>query len=263
MFGLKAAGASVVKAPKQHTSSPPARPSVQPPRPGLGAIGVGADAAKARPTTATAVTSRSGFGHVIPPREGQHVMGGGNATVGSGVRRTSATTHDSLDHDEHDFTTEDHDDEGGDHSHPHTTIGRGVGGGSAASGTEGHIMARLSTSNLLFTREWKQYYFVIQHGSLVMFKNKADYEYNPNIGGPANVKRRFPIEHNLRLLPIKAKDYGKGQILHNFMMEEVMDYGPKTLAKFGSTDRELVQLLWNQLKDMIMAKRRLIQPTHH
>ena len=32
------------------------------------------------------------------------------------------------------------------------------------------------------------------------------------------MKRRFPIEHNLRLLPIKAKDYGKGQVLHNFMV---------------------------------------------
>ena len=263
VFGLKAAGASVVKTTKQHTSSsPPARPSVQPPRPGFGALSASAsaDATKARPTTATATACR-GFGHVIPPREGQHMMGGGGGHADTGTRRTAAaaTAHDHHDHDDHDLTTEDHDDEG-EHPHAHGTGGRGA---AAGNGTEGHIMARLSTSNLLFTREWKQYYFVIQHGSLVMFKNKADYEYNPNIGGPASVKRRFPIEHNLRLLPIKAKDYGKGQVLHNFMMEEVMDYGPKTLAKFGSTDRELVQLLWNQLKDMIMAKRRLIQPTHH
>jgi hypothetical protein len=38
----------------------------------------------------------------------------------------------------------------------------------------------------------------------LVFKSKADYEYNPRLGGPATVKRRIPIEHNLRLLPIKV-----------------------------------------------------------
>ena len=108
-------------------------------------------------------------------------MGGGNAAT----RRPSATLDHDHDHDDLDLTTDDHDDapEGGGHAwgeHPHGTGVRGQGAG-AASGTEGHIMARLSTSNLLFTREWKQYYFVIQHGSLVMFKNKAGGQIYPII----------------------------------------------------------------------------------
>jgi hypothetical protein len=31
---------------------------------------------------------------------------------------------------------------------------------------------------------------------------------------------------------IKSKEYG-GQMLHNFMLEEIFDYGPVNVAKFG------------------------------
>jgi len=37
----------------------------------------------------------------------------------------------------------------------------------------------------------------------------------------------------------------------------------QTLAKFGSTDRELVQLMWNELKAIIMARRRQMAPAGH
>ena len=50
---------------------------------------------------------------------------------------------------------------------------------------------------------------------------RADYQYNPR-GSSASVKKRILITHNLRLLKIKTKDYGKGQTLHNFMLEEVI-----------------------------------------
>lgn len=55
--------------------------------------------------------------------------------------------------------------------------------------------------------------------SIVSFR--ADYQYNPR-GSSASVKKRILITHNLRLLKIKTKDYGKGQTLHNFMLEEVI-----------------------------------------
>jgi hypothetical protein len=37
----------------------------------------------------------------------------------------------------------------------------------------------------------------------------------------ASVKKKILITHNLRMLKIKTKEYGKGQTLHNFMLEEV------------------------------------------
>ena len=58
------------------------------------------------------------------------------------------------------------------------------------------------------------------HWFISLFAFRADYQYNPR-GSSASVKKRILITHNLRLLKIKTKDYGKGQTLHNFMLEEV------------------------------------------
>ena len=60
---------------------------------------------------------------------------------------------------------------------------------------------------------------------LFLFVCRADYQYNPR-GSSASVKKRILITHNLRLLKIKTKDYGKGQTLHNFMLEEVGNLYP-------------------------------------
>ena len=48
---------------------------------------------------------------------------------------------------------------------------------------------------------------------------RADYQYNPR--GSTAMKKKIPITHNLRMLKIKSKAYGKNQMLHNFMLEEV------------------------------------------
>lgn len=50
---------------------------------------------------------------------------------------------------------------------------------------------------------------------------RTDYQYNPR-GSMASVKKKILITHNLRMLKIKTKEYGKGQTLHNFMLEEVV-----------------------------------------
>ena len=63
---------------------------------------------------------------------------------------------------------------------------------------------------------------------LLLFVCRADYQYNPR-GSSASVKKRILITHNLRLLKIKTKDYGKGQTLHNFMLEEVGNLYPSFL----------------------------------
>ena len=48
---------------------------------------------------------------------------------------------------------------------------------------------------------------------------RADYQFNPR--GSTAMKKKIAITHNLRLLKIKSKAYGKNQTLHNFMLEEV------------------------------------------
>jgi hypothetical protein len=76
------------------------------------------------------------------------------------------------------------------------------------------------------------------------------------------MKKRIPIEPNLRLLNVHPKEYGKGTYLYNFMLEEVMDYGPKTLAKFGATDKGAAVKLWNQLKFYIISRRNALRGEH-
>ncbi len=43
--------------------------------------------------------------------------------------------------------------------------------------------------------------------------------------------------------------------MYNFMLEEVLDYGPSNVGKFGSTYRPTIETLWNQMKDIILKKR--------
>lgn len=79
------------------------------------------------------------------------------------------------------------------------------------------------------------------------------------IGSPSRIqltppKKAIPITHNLRLLKIKAKDY-RGTVMYNFMLEEVMDYGPANVGKFGSESREEVDAIWSQLRTQIAMKR--------
>jgi hypothetical protein len=56
--------------------------------------------------------------------------------------------------------------------------------------------------------------------NLLFVPLRTDYQYNPR-GSMASVKKKILITHNLRMLKIKTKEYGKGQTLHNFMLEEV------------------------------------------
>lgn len=39
------------------------------------------------------------------------------------------------------------------------------------------------------------------------------------------------------------------------MMEEVLDYGPSNVGKFGSTYRPTIELLYTQLMEVIKKKR--------
>jgi hypothetical protein len=119
--------------------------------------------------------------------------------------------------------------------------------------SEGIIMARISTRSL-FTKEWNEFFYVFQDGSLLLFKNRSDYQYNPR-GSMSAVKKKIPIVHNLRMMKIKTKDYGKGKLLHNFMLEEVMDYGPTNVAKFGGSNKVAVERFFNELKNQILSKR--------
>lgn len=74
---------------------------------------------------------------------------------------------------------------------------------------------------------------------------RADYQYNPR-GSSASVKKRILITHNLRLLKIKTKDYGKGQTLHNFMLEEVIIFIP-VFVSFCLFLLHQLLLFWHQI----------------
>ena len=57
------------------------------------------------------------------------------------------------------------------------------------------------------------------------------------------------------MLQIKAKEYkGLGPV-YNFMLEEVLDYGPSNVGKFGSTFRPVIETLWKRLRYLILKRR--------
>ncbi len=69
-------------------------------------------------------------------------------------------------------------------------------------------------------------------------------------------KKKIPIVFNLRVLKIKRKEYsGYGSLL-NFMLEEVLDFGPSNLGKFASNNMADVEALYENLRSKIMAKRK-------
>ncbi len=67
----------------------------------------------------------------------------------------------------------------------------------------GEILTRISAKSLI-TQEWKDAFYVIKKGVLYIYRTRVDYQYNPE---GTNAKRVIPITHNLRVLPIKAKEY--------------------------------------------------------
>jgi hypothetical protein len=80
------------------------------------------------------------------------------------------------------------------------------------------------------TKDWHEHYYVIKNGVLYLYKDRLDHQYNPP---GVNVKKQITLKHNLRLLNIKSKEYKRHGLLYNFMLEEVMDYGPVSLGKFA------------------------------
>lgn len=142
---------------------------------------------------------------------------------------------------------------------------------------EGEILTRLSTKAML-TKDWHDTYFVILSNTsgsdvLYLFRSRADYflhvQQQQNLKkarghavADASVvyyKKKIVIVHNLRLLQIKAKDYKGLGTCFNFVIEELEDYGPQSLGKFGGTDKEHVQLFWKQMRDIIMRKRQEVR----
>ena len=59
--------------------------------------------------------------------------------------------------------------------------------------------------------------------------SRNDYISSPRGTG---MKKSIPLTPNLRVLKIKTKEYS-GKIMHNFMLEEVHDFGPVNVAKFA------------------------------
>ncbi len=65
---------------------------------------------------------------------------------------------------------------------------------------------------------------------MFMFANREDYQFTSKGAQP---RKKIPITHNLRILRIKTKEYKGLGVVHNFMVEENMDYGLVNIAKFA------------------------------
>jgi hypothetical protein len=176
---------------------------------------------------------------------------------------------------------------GGDLSRPTKQSASGRSAGSAATSksagsassdvvnedgvlAQGEILSRLSTKAML-TRDWHDTYYAIVKDQLYVFRHRADYfQYQAQAqnrrvqrGSTEDAsplyKKRIDLVYNLKLEPIKGKEYKTLGMVYNFSLELIEDYGPKDLGKFGSTDRETVQTLWNHIRDVVMAKRKEVR----
>lgn len=135
---------------------------------------------------------------------------------------------------------------------------------------QGEILSRLSTKAML-TRDWHDTYYAIINDRLYVFRHRADYfqfqaqtrnrrvQRGSTEDAAPLYKKCIDLVYNLKLEPIKGKEYKTLGMVYNFSLELIEDYGPKDLGKFGSTDRETVQKLWNHIREVVMAKRKEVR----
>lgn len=70
-----------------------------------------------------------------------------------------------------------------------------------------------------------------------------------------NAKKVIPIVYNMKLAKVHPKEYKSVGIVYNFLLEELFDYGPASIAKFGSADKPQAEEFWMRLNAEIKAKR--------
>merc|ERR1719487_634598 len=114
------------------------------------------------------------------------------------------------------------------------------------------VKKKVPITRSLITKDWDEAFWVISHGTLYVYRNEHDYRYNP---AETMVKKKVPITRKLVVNKVKRKEYD-GVWLHNFMLQEETDFGLTNLAKFASTDRNEVDVLWLNLKTQISATRK-------
>ena len=118
---------------------------------------------------------------------------------------------------------------------------------------EGHILARISARSF-FTKDWGAIYWVLKDNTLYLYRCKEDSE----PGSRREAKKTIVITRHLRVLKLHEKGYGKMGNIFNFMLEEVKDYGPVNLVKFGSPIKQNAEILWMQLRAAIASERKAV-----
>jgi len=161
----------------------------------------------------------------------------------------SKTVDNSKSHDL--FSEDDDDDMWGEGSH-HLSKEEKIKRPIKHNSNEGIIYARLST-RALFVKDWVEYFWVIQEDTLFIYRSRADYSVTA-LGNKA--KKKIPLLPNIKLLKIKPKEYKGYGILYNFMIEQVMDYGPLNLGKFASPDKNTVGEFWTAINNILKVKRK-------
>lgn len=118
--------------------------------------------------------------------------------------------------------------------------------------TEGTILARISVRTLI-VKEWKDTFWTINKGKLLLYRSREDFLYNP-VG--VMVKKDIPLCDNLRCSEVTCKPYkGYGDLYH-FTLEEMLDYGPSLVAKFASSRAKSVRELRAVIVAYIIAERK-------
>ncbi len=91
---------------------------------------------------------------------------------------------------------------------------------------------------------------------LYCYCHRDDYKQYYRPGNDYGAKKMIPITGSLRTMPIKSKDYGT-KTIHNFFLEEMTEFGNFRIAKFGSKNKQLVELLVQTLQNRIVTKKHL------
>ena len=87
-----------------------------------------------------------------------------------------------------------------------------------------------------------------------LFPHRDDYKQYYSPGSDYGTKKMIQLSASLKPMVIKSKEYGP-KVIYNFYLDEMTEFGDFHLAKFGSKNRQLTELLSQSLQNRIVPKR--------
>lgn len=110
---------------------------------------------------------------------------------------------------------------------------------------EGEILERSSAFSLL-SKEWTHAYYAFSGDHLLLFSNKEQYDRNPTQG-----RKSIRLTKKMHLKDVEVKAYKGYGDLYKFVLEEDIDHGTSTVARFAAFKEDAAQALHGNMARII------------